>query len=183
MVWAKGSNIRIPAPIFIYSHLFNLPSTGLRFFTVYGPWGRPDMALFKFTKAAINGESIEGPYNELFSFVGMHEIPIRHGMTSGELAHMILDKGWIDCDNLDLTVFPILNWDRTKYFDEYDNIWNSPSPNIKTIDAAIAYNASLPLNRTDSKNNTTGNWPLYLKRKFPCFSHELTNAILFSILI
>lgn len=35
-----------------YSHLFNLPATGLRFFTVYGPWGRPDMALFKFTKAA-----------------------------------------------------------------------------------------------------------------------------------
>ena len=42
-----------------YSHLFNIPSTGLRFFTVYGPWGRPDMALFKFTKAAINGETIE----------------------------------------------------------------------------------------------------------------------------
>ncbi|HAW3611917.1 TPA: NAD-dependent epimerase/dehydratase family protein, partial [Escherichia coli] len=34
-----------------YSHLYNLPTTGLRFFTVYGPWGRPDMALFKFTKA------------------------------------------------------------------------------------------------------------------------------------
>ncbi|PHS59408.1 MAG: capsular biosynthesis protein CpsI, partial [Alteromonas sp.] len=33
-----------------YSHLYNLPTTGLRFFTVYGPWGRPDMALFKFTK-------------------------------------------------------------------------------------------------------------------------------------
>jgi UDP-glucuronate 4-epimerase len=42
-----------------YSHLFKIPSTGLRFFTVYGPWGRPDMALFKFTKAAINRESIE----------------------------------------------------------------------------------------------------------------------------
>ena len=42
-----------------YSHLFNIPTTGLRFFTVYGPWGRPDMALFKFTKAAIHGESIE----------------------------------------------------------------------------------------------------------------------------
>ena len=97
----------------------------------------------------INGESIEGPYNELFSFVGMHEIPIRHGMTSGELAHMILDKGWIDCDNLDLTVFPILNWDRTKYFDEYDNIWNSPSPNIKTIDAAIAYNGMCLLEGTN----------------------------------
>ena len=36
-----------------YSHLFKLPSTGLRFFTVYGPWGRPDMALFKFTKAML----------------------------------------------------------------------------------------------------------------------------------
>lgn len=41
-----------------YSHLFNLPTTGLRFFTVYGPWGRPDMALFKFTKAILSGESI-----------------------------------------------------------------------------------------------------------------------------
>ena len=35
-----------------YSHLFNLPATGLRFFTVYGSWGRPDMALFKFAKVA-----------------------------------------------------------------------------------------------------------------------------------
>ena len=42
-----------------YSHLFNIPTTGLRFFTVYGPWGRPDMALFKFTRAALYGESIE----------------------------------------------------------------------------------------------------------------------------
>ena len=42
-----------------YSHLFNIPTTGLRFFTVYGPWGRADMALFKFTKAALCGESIE----------------------------------------------------------------------------------------------------------------------------
>ena len=42
-----------------YSHLFNIKATGLRFFTVYGPWGRPDMALFKFTKAALSGEEIE----------------------------------------------------------------------------------------------------------------------------
>jgi UDP-glucuronate 4-epimerase len=41
-----------------YSNLYNLPTTGLRFFTVYGPWGRPDMALFKFTKAMLAGESI-----------------------------------------------------------------------------------------------------------------------------
>ncbi len=42
-----------------YSSLYNLPTTGLRFFTVYGPWGRPDMALFKFTKAIASGEPIE----------------------------------------------------------------------------------------------------------------------------
>ncbi len=41
-----------------YSHLYELPTTGLRLFTVYGPWGRPDMALFKFTKAMLAGEKI-----------------------------------------------------------------------------------------------------------------------------
>jgi len=41
-----------------YSHLYDLPTTGLRFFTVYGPWGRPDMALFKFTKSMLAGEKI-----------------------------------------------------------------------------------------------------------------------------
>jgi UDP-glucuronate 4-epimerase len=42
-----------------YSHLFGLPMTGLRFFTVYGPWGRPDMALFSFTRAIMAGQPID----------------------------------------------------------------------------------------------------------------------------
>ena len=42
-----------------YSHLYRLPTTGLRFFTVYGPWGRPDMALFLFTKAILEGRTID----------------------------------------------------------------------------------------------------------------------------
>lgn len=42
-----------------YSHLYGIPTTGLRFFTVYGPWGRPDMALFKFTRAMLAGEAID----------------------------------------------------------------------------------------------------------------------------
>lgn len=42
-----------------YSHLFRLPTTGLRFFTVYGPWGRPDMALFLFTRAILEGKTID----------------------------------------------------------------------------------------------------------------------------
>ncbi|HEX5515487.1 MAG TPA: SDR family NAD(P)-dependent oxidoreductase, partial [Gammaproteobacteria bacterium] len=56
-----------------YSHLFRLPTTGLRFFTVYGPWGRPDMALFKFTRAILAGEPIEvfnyGRHKRDFTFV------------------------------------------------------------------------------------------------------------------
>jgi UDP-glucuronate 4-epimerase len=46
-----------------YSHLYGIPTTGLRFFTVYGPWGRPDMALFKFTEAILNRRSID-VYND-----------------------------------------------------------------------------------------------------------------------
>lgn len=42
-----------------YSHLYGIPTSGLRFFTVYGPWGRPDMALFKFTKAILEGKEID----------------------------------------------------------------------------------------------------------------------------
>ena len=56
-----------------YSHLFNVPTTGLRFFTVYGPWGRPDMALFLFTKAILEGRSIDvfnyGNMQRDFTFV------------------------------------------------------------------------------------------------------------------
>jgi len=56
-----------------YSHLFGLPTTGLRFFTVYGPWGRPDMALFLFTKSIIEGTPIsvfnEGRHTRDFTYV------------------------------------------------------------------------------------------------------------------
>ena len=56
-----------------YSHLYSLPTTGLRFFTVYGPWGRPDMALFKFTKAILAGEPIQvfnfGKHRRDFTYI------------------------------------------------------------------------------------------------------------------
>lgn len=57
-----------------YSHLYHLPTTGLRFFTVYGPWGRPDMALFKFVKAMLDGKPIDvynhGNMVRDFTYVG-----------------------------------------------------------------------------------------------------------------
>lgn len=56
-----------------YSHLYRLPTTGFRFFTVYGPWGRPDMAPFKFVKAILNGEKFEvynfGKHKRDFTYI------------------------------------------------------------------------------------------------------------------
>jgi UDP-glucuronate 4-epimerase len=56
-----------------YAHLYGIPSTGLRFFTVYGPWGRPDMALFLFTKAILAGDPIKvfnnGRHKRSFTFI------------------------------------------------------------------------------------------------------------------
>jgi UDP-glucuronate 4-epimerase len=56
-----------------YSHLYGVPMTGLRFFTVYGPWGRPDMALFKFTKAILEGKPIDvfnhGKHTRDFTYI------------------------------------------------------------------------------------------------------------------
>ncbi len=75
MPFAEGDNIDHPISLYAatkkanelmahtYSHLYGLPTTGLRFFTVYGPWGRPDMALFIFTKAILEGRPIP-LYNE-----------------------------------------------------------------------------------------------------------------------
>lgn len=69
--WSVNDNVDHPVSLYAatkksnelmahtYAHLYGLPCTGLRFFTVYGPWGRPDMAYFKFTKAILEGKPIE----------------------------------------------------------------------------------------------------------------------------
>ena len=66
----KKSNEVIAAS---YSHLYNMSTIGLRFFTVYGPWGRPDMALFKFTKNILKGKPIHvfnnGKHSRDFTYV------------------------------------------------------------------------------------------------------------------
>ena len=64
---SPGKNNPAPPPSVVlnelmahtYAHLFSIPCTGLRFFTVYGPWGRPDMAIFIFTRAILAGEPID----------------------------------------------------------------------------------------------------------------------------
>jgi UDP-glucuronate 4-epimerase len=77
-----------------YAHLFAIPSTGLRFFTVYGPWGRPDMALFKFTDAILNGRPIdvygEGRMQRDFTYVD----DIIDGLVAAIDRPAEVDPGW-----------------------------------------------------------------------------------------
>lgn len=87
-----------------YSYLYDLPTTGLRFFTVYGPWGRPDMALFKFTRAILNEETIElynfGKHTRDFTYIddivqGIYRVCSKPPQRSREASfeNSSLDKG------------------------------------------------------------------------------------------
>lgn len=85
-----------------YSHLFNIPTTGLRFFTVYGPWGRPDMALFLFTEAILKGEPIKvfnyGEMKRDFTYIddiveGIMRVADRPAQANAEYDAMNPDPG------------------------------------------------------------------------------------------
>jgi UDP-glucuronate 4-epimerase len=85
-----------------YAHLYGLPATGLRFFTVYGPWGRPDMAAYLFTRAILAGEPIkvfnEGRMARDFTFIddivaGTLAAHDRPPARSGEVSHRIYNLG------------------------------------------------------------------------------------------
>ncbi len=77
-----------------YSHLYQLPTTGLRFFTVYGPWGRPDMAPFKFTKAISEGKPIDvynyGNHRRDFTYID----DIVSGVVKSTLSIAKADESW-----------------------------------------------------------------------------------------
>lgn len=81
-----------------YSHLYNIKATGLRFFTVYGPWGRPDMAYFSFVKKIISGESItifnKGQHQRDFTYIDdIVEGVVRVGESSPSWGHRIFNIG------------------------------------------------------------------------------------------
>ncbi len=85
----------------------------------------------------INGVTIEGPVLEgKTSFVGYHHVPLRYGMTIGELAKMF--KAERNC-SVDLTVIPAENWRREAWLDETGLPWTNPSPNMRNLTEAILY--------------------------------------------
>jgi uncharacterized protein YbbC (DUF1343 family) len=86
----------------------------------------------------IGGVEVEGPMlaRGFESFVGLYPIPMRHGMTIGELARLFNDEFGIHAD---LEVAPMHGWRREMYFDDTHLPWVLPSPNLPTLDSAIAY--------------------------------------------
>jgi len=86
----------------------------------------------------VNGVQVEGNLlkPEFRSFVGRYPIPMRHGMTVGELARMFNREFEIGCD---LTAIPMEGWTRSQWFDETDLPWIMPSPNLPTLDSATVY--------------------------------------------
>jgi uncharacterized protein YbbC (DUF1343 family)/CubicO group peptidase (beta-lactamase class C family) len=101
----------------------------------------------------ITGVHVEGPIldRDLESFVGCMEIPVRHGMTFGELANMLNAEQRL---GLDLHVVPMRGWDRGDWFDSTGLAWVNPSPNLRSLNAAVLYPALAMLEA--SKNYSVG---------------------------
>jgi uncharacterized protein YbbC (DUF1343 family) len=90
----------------------------------------------------IGGVEVEGPVLDttLKSGVGILPIPIRHGLTIGEMAKMAVGEKWFNnFSNLDLQIIPVEGWNREMYYDKTCLRWIPPSPNMKTIPTAIVY--------------------------------------------
>ncbi len=90
----------------------------------------------------VGGEIIEGPIRDdsLRSFVGYLPLPVRHGLTAGEVLRMAVGEGWLrNAAHPRLSVIPCTGWRRTMYYDETRLPWIDPSPNIGSLDAAISY--------------------------------------------
>ncbi|NNE65981.1 MAG: DUF1343 domain-containing protein [Pyrinomonadaceae bacterium] len=96
----------------------------------------------------INGKNVEGDMLEKGheSFVGQFPIPMRHGMTVGELASMFNKSFGIDCE---LEVVPMSGWNRQLYLDETDVPWVMPSPNMPTVDTAMVFPGTVYLEGTE----------------------------------
>ncbi len=90
----------------------------------------------------VNGYCVEGNVldPELRSFIGLHPIPVRHGMTAGELAKMFNEQGWLgDGVKADLVVIPMKGWRRRMWYDQTGLRFIKPSPNMPDLETAVVY--------------------------------------------
>jgi len=98
----------------------------------------------------ITGLDLEGPvldYPKFSSFVGLYPIPLRYGLTVGELARMINDR-FLE-NKVRLTIVPMKGWKRGMWFEETGLPWVTPSPNMPTVDTAVVYPGQVLLEGTN----------------------------------
>jgi uncharacterized protein YbbC (DUF1343 family) len=98
----------------------------------------------------INGDVMEGPileYPTHSSFIGLYPVPLRHGMTAGELARLFNEK--FLPRKVELTVLPMEGWRRAQWYDDTSLPWVLPSPNLPTLEAAIIYPGQVMLEGTN----------------------------------
>lgn len=152
-VWSLyGQNLKPTAEMLedVNVLIYDIQDVGARFYTFISTMGLAMEAAAEYgikfivldRPNPINGLTIEGPIMEeqYFSFVGQYPIPVRHGMTSGEMARMIKGEEWIEGkDRLDLRVIPMQGWKREMWYDDTGLPWVKPSPNIPSILAATVY--------------------------------------------
>ncbi|MBV9497324.1 MAG: DUF1343 domain-containing protein [Acidobacteria bacterium] len=125
--------------------VFDIQDVGTRFYTYISTLGMAMEAAGKAHKKfivldrvnPIGGAAVEGPEPEgEFTFTSSHSIPVRHGMTVGELARMFREERKID---VDLEVVPLKGWKREMYQDDAGLPWINTSPNMRSLNAATLY--------------------------------------------
>lgn len=130
--------------------LIDIQDTGVRY-TTYATtmtkimeaahkWSLPVMVLDR--PNPLRGDRVDGPVvrTGFQSFEGYHLVPIRHGLTIGEYALMINEMGWIrDLKRVDLTIVPLKNWDRGKWYDDFNLPWINPVPEIINLETNLAF--------------------------------------------
>ena len=152
--------------------LIDIQDTGVRYSTyvttitkimeVASEWSKPVMVLDR--PNPLRGDRVDGPVvrPQFQSFEGYHLVPIRHGMTIGEMAIMANEMGWIkNLKRVNLTVIPMANWKRDTWFDQTQLSWKHPIPFIRDSETLLAY-AGMDLFRGTNLNAGFGTDHPYL---------------------
>lgn len=164
--------------------VFDLQDVGCRVYTFIYTMANAMKSCAQFRKKfivldrpnPINGINVEGNLVEdgHESFVGQYSIPMRHGMTVGELAKFFNKQFDINCD---LEVIAMDNWSRELFFDETDAPWVLPSPNMPTIDTAIVFPATVLFEGTQISEGRGTTKPFELVGAPYIDAEQLTNTL------
>ncbi|HSD62446.1 MAG TPA: DUF1343 domain-containing protein [Ignavibacteriaceae bacterium] len=131
--------------------VFDLQDVGTRFYTyistlhyVMEAAAENNIPLVVLDRPNPIGGQVEGPVllEEQKSFIGIAPLPVVHGMTAGEIAGLFSGEHWIGEKNISLKIIKMKNWERSRYFNDYNLNWISPSPNIPDVKTAVVYPAA-----------------------------------------